>query len=153
MPFRFRAQAVLDYRHQQDEAAQRQLALAQAALQSAEQALGAANEALDAARNRAAAEESRGGEVERLTWYRNWMAGLRREIARRDAVRAERHRAWIGARDQANRARRDLRAIERYRDRMLKQWEEHERRQEQKALDLLGALQYAARMTAGGGRE
>ncbi len=153
MPFRFRAQVVLDFRHQQDEAAQRQLALAHAALRAAEQDLAEANFTLDTALNRAQAEESCAGEVERRTWYRNWIAGLRREIARRDATRAGRHRAWTAARDQANRARRDLRAIERYRNRVLKQWEQQERRQEQKALDLLGALQYAARMTAGGGRK
>ncbi len=153
MAFKFKAQAALDYRARQDEAAQRQLALANAALRTAEQAVAGAKNALLAALDRARGEQAHGGDVNRLTWYRNWIAGQRRNVAVSEATLAARQRAWRAAQDQANLARRDLRALERYRDRALKEWDRQERRREQKALDLLGALQYAARLTVPGGQQ
>lgn len=152
MAFKFRAQVALEFRARQDEAAQRQLALATAGVRLAEQALDRAKTALETALDRARREESEGGDVQRLMWYRNWITGQRCAVAAGEATLAARQRAWRVAQDQANRARRDLRALERYRDRVLKEWEREERRQEQKALDLLGALQYAARRTVPGGQ-
>ncbi len=152
MPFKFRAQVALDFRARQDEAAQRQLALASAAVRVAEQAYEHAKRALETALDRARHEETQEGDVQRLMWYRNWIVGQRGAVAACEATLAATQRAWRVAQDQANLARRDLRALERYRDRVLKEWERDERRREQKALDLLGALQYTARGTVPGGQ-
>ncbi len=152
-PFRFRAAIVLDLRQKQDETAQRHLLLAQADSQRAEAGLRAAEEALAAAMVRAAEAERDASAVTVLQWYRNWMAGRQREVAQareeRDASQAALERAAA----EADKARRQLRVRERYRDRVWQAWQHEAMREEQKALDLLGTLQHAARRPAPGGSE
>jgi flagellar export protein FliJ len=151
-PFRFRAAIVLDLRRKQDEAAQRRLALAKADLLVAERALAAADAALVAAQARAAEAEASAEEVTLLQWYRNWMTGRQDDVARARRRVDECRTAVAEAAGEAVRARRDLRVIERYRDRVWQAWQREALREEQKALDWLGTLQHAMRRTAPGGQ-
>jgi flagellar export protein FliJ len=151
-PFRFRAAIVLDLRQKQDEAAQRRLALARADFLGASRALEAAEAAHAAAQTRAAKAEASAEEITLLQWYRNWMAGRQDDVARARGRVDDCRTALAEAADEAVRARRDLRVIERYRDRVWQAWQREALREEQKALDWLGTLQHATRRTAPGGQ-
>ena len=80
-----------------------------------------------------------------LEWHRNWMVGLQRDLARARQVEEERRMDVQAATAAAMKARRAVRALERLKERA---WRAHDvlaRREDQKALDLLGGLRYAAR--------
>ncbi|MDE3155567.1 MAG: flagellar FliJ family protein [Acidobacteriota bacterium] len=149
-PFRFRAAVVLDLRQKQDEEAQRVLARAKAAVLTAQASLDGAEAALAAAMRRAAEAEASAEDVTLLQWYRNWMKGRQADV-RRCRERLEECRAVMRtAAEAALKARRDLRVIERYRERVWQAWQREALREEQKDLDLLGTLQHAARRLAPG---
>lgn len=152
-PFRFKAAIVLDLRQKQDEEAQRVLARAKADVLTAQAALDGARAALAAAMRRAAEAEALAEDVILLQWYRNWMAG-RQDDVKHCLGRLEENRAVMQAAAQAAlKARRELRVIERYKARVWQAWQRDALREEQKALDLLGTLQYAARRLAPGEQE
>jgi flagellar export protein FliJ len=146
-PFHFRAQPALDIRRTQDEAAQRALAIAQAALVRADQAVDAALAAVEAGCARGAEAMASARSIHELEWHRNWMAGLERDVARVRQQREERRVEVNAATIKAQEARKRLRALERLRDRAFKQYEAIARREEQKALDLLGSLQHAVKQS------
>ena len=150
-PFRFRAAIVLDLRQKQDEAAQRDLGRARADLAAAQAAADAAQAALAAAMARAAEAEAAAEGVTVLQWYRNWMAGRQHDVAQARQRVAGCREALERATAAAVKARRDLRVIERYRDRVWRAWQREAEREEQKALDWMGTLQHAARRAAPGG--
>jgi flagellar export protein FliJ len=137
--FKFRAAAALDLRQKREEAAQRAHAEACAALERAERALHDARTTLDEGLARGAAVQD---PAERL-WYRNWMTRQRLEIARRGAMVADRHAARDAALGKLHLAHRDVRVLERLRDRSKAAWALAERRSEQKELDWLGSIKYA----------
>jgi flagellar export protein FliJ len=144
-PFRFRAQPALDIRRSQDDAAQRALAVAQAALTRAEQDVDAALATVDAGHARGAASVAGARNAHELEWHCNWMIGLEREVARARQHREERRIDVKTATIKALDARRALRALERLRERALRDYGALARREEQKALDLLGSLQHAVK--------
>jgi flagellar export protein FliJ len=144
-PLLFRAQAALDIRRLQDEAAQRALALAQSELLRADHAVLHAAAQVDTAAAGAAAAFAQVRDAHQLVWHRNWMVGLEREVARARHRREERRVEVDAAAVRAQQARRAVRVLERLRERAFRAWERLARREEQKALDLLGSLQYAAR--------
>ena len=77
-------------------------------------------------------------------WYRNWITRQRHELRRRRAMVADRRDGrrcapWRGCR----RAHRDVRVLERLRDRLHSAWALAERRKEQKELDWLGSVRHA----------
>jgi flagellar biosynthesis chaperone FliJ len=137
--FVFRAAAALDLRRKREESAQRARLEAAAALQRAEAAADAARAALDEGLARGAAEQ----DPSRRLWYRTWMTRQHQEIARRRAMAADRRDALDAATAAWQRAHRDVRALERLRDRMQAAWATAVRRAEQKELDWLGCVQYA----------
>lgn len=144
-PFHFRAQPALDMRKTQDEAAQRALAIAQAALLRAEQAVDAALASVADACARGSETLAAARSAYELVWHRNWMAGLERDVARARQQREERRVDVKTATIKAQEARKRLRVLERLRERSLEQYETLVRREEQKALDLLGSLQHAVK--------
>ena len=152
-PFRFRAAIVLDLRQKTDQEAQRALALAKAAVLTAETALADAEAAWTEALRRAAEAQASAQDETVLLWYRNWMVGRQQDVAHCRAVLDERRAVLQAATRTAMEARRALRVIERYRDRVWRTYQREALRAEQKDLDLLGTLQHAARHLVPGGRE
>ncbi|HVB38502.1 MAG TPA: flagellar FliJ family protein [Vicinamibacterales bacterium] len=151
-PFRFRAAIVLELRQKQDEEAQRALGRAKAEVLTAQTALDGAAAALGAAMRRAAEAEASAEEVTLLQWYRNWMAGRQADVTHCREQLEARRAVMRTAAQAALKARRELRVIERYRERVWQAWQRDALREEQKELDLLGTMQYAARHLAPGGQ-
>src|SRR4029453_2319126 len=138
--FRFRAAAVLDLRLKTEERAKRTLGDAQAELARAERELGETRAALDATlADGASAVHDPGLSL----WYRNWITRQRQELTRRRAMVADRQAAVDAAMSRLQAARRDVRVLERLRDRLHSVWALAERRKEQKELDWLGSVRYA----------
>lgn len=144
-PFVFRATAALDLRRKQDDDAQRTLAGAQAATRIAERALETAVGALETALARAREAETTADATGILVWHRNWVKGQQRELTSRRAALVACEAEVQAAIARATAARRQLRALERLRERALKTYEREALRADQRALDLLGNIQYAAR--------
>jgi flagellar export protein FliJ len=143
--FIFRAQVALDLRRKQEDAARLMLAEAHARLHEAEQAMAGAERQLSEALTQARDTEAEASDPTLAIWYRNWIHRLRREVARRAQILDGRQADAKAAEAKALEARRAVRVIEKLRERA---WDAHttrERREEQKALDLLGVMQYAIR--------
>jgi flagellar export protein FliJ len=143
--FIFRAQVALDLRQKQEDAARLALAEAQARLHEAEQALARAEGQLADALNNARDVEAAASDPTLAIWYRNWIHRLRREVARCVQILDGRQADAKAAEAKAIEARRAVRVIEKLRERAWNAHTAHERREEQKALDLLGVMQYAIR--------
>jgi flagellar export protein FliJ len=143
--FIFRAQVALDLRKKQEDAARLALAEAQDRLNQAERALAGAQARLADALARAQDADAHAADPTLAIWYRNWIHRLRREVARCVQILDGRQADAKAAEQAALEARRAVRVIEKLRERA---WTEHvtrERREEQKALDLLGVMQHAIR--------
>jgi flagellar export protein FliJ len=139
-PFRFRAAAALDLRLTLEERAKRTLGDARAALERAECALSETRAALEATLAEGAAAVHDPG---LSLWYRNWIIRQRQELARRRAMVADRRAAADAAAARLQAAHRDVRVLERLRDRLQSEWALGERRKEQKELDWLGSVRHA----------
>lgn len=147
-PFRFRAQAALDIRRKQEEDARR-------ALHSAHAAERLAAETEDAARTALArADEAVRGSFRTITaaseliWQGNWMTGLQRDLGRARQTLAERRSDRQRAAENAQHARMQVLVLERLKERQLRAWQLEARRAEQKALDELAGLRFAAQQRA-----
>ena len=144
--FKFRAQIVVDLRTRRDEEAQRALQVADAAVERARQAVETARARLQDACTRPREN------VAQAEWYRNWMIGLRAAIARAEEAVAVRRRERDEALAQALRARRDLRVIQRLRERRLKAFNLDAGRREQRQIDELATRRHErASMDGSGG--
>jgi flagellar export protein FliJ len=144
--FKFRAEPALAIRRKRDDEAQRALGDARRLQEAAERALADALSAFTAAQVRAAGEERQAVNAHLLVWHRNWMAGHRRAIA---TCRKNLAGAIEGVRvaaDAAVAARRDLRALERLREKLFNRFQYAERRADQRQLDLHANLRFAARL-------
>lgn len=149
-PFKFRAEAALDVRRKFDEDAQRALALARAATHAAGGVLSCALERIDSASRESAAAWQTSGTVDRLIWQRNWMVGLERDVDRARQALTDRENEERRAAEIAQHARMQVRVLERLRERAWRAWQLEARRVEQKAIDELAGLRFAARQRAAG---
>jgi flagellar export protein FliJ len=143
--FIFRAQAALDLRRKHEDTARLLLAEAHDRLHRAERDLEGAQARLMDAVTRARQTEAEATDPTLAIWYRNWIHRQRREVARCVQILDGRQADAKAAEAKALEARRAVRVVEKLRERA---WETHtatERREEQKALDLLGVMQYAIR--------
>jgi len=140
--FRFRAQAALDLRRKQEDAAAAALADAEAAVQRvAEQRAAKSTERDRALANQHTAQRD-GTSGAALEWHWNWINGLGAAVERLgrdlDARRLEAgvaERAWREAR------RRRL-VIERMRDRLLRRHQAAEQQKDARAMDELARLRF-----------
>jgi flagellar export protein FliJ len=144
-PFSFRPQPALDLRRQQAEAARRALALAETELARADADLDGARARVTEATAAQHSAFAHGADGHLREWHRNWMVGLQRDVADAERRRDERRTDVHAAERRMHAARRALRALERLRERLLRAYQEQARREEQRDLDLLASLQYAAR--------
>jgi flagellar export protein FliJ len=136
--FVFRASAALNLRKQQEEQALRARGDARAAVERAERHLFQCEGSL-ASRLREAATVHDPAQRE---WYRNWIARQRQDIVRAKAMLADRQAALTAATTRVNMAHRDVRTLERLRDRLMASWLRETKRAEQKELDWLGTLRH-----------
>lgn len=144
-PFKFRAEAALDIRRKHDEAAQRALALARGARHAASDVLSCALERIESSSRDAAKTWQAAGTIDRLIWQRNWMVGLERDAGRARQALADRETEERRAAEIAQHARMQVRVLERLRERAWRAWQLESRRLEQKAIDELAGLRFAAR--------
>jgi flagellar export protein FliJ len=143
--FIFRAQVALDLRRKQEDVARLALAEAHSRLRDAERAHADAETRVAEALTSARDTEAEASDPTLAIWYRNWIHRLRREVARCVQILDGRQADAKAAEAKALEARRAVRVVEKLRERA---WDAHttrERREEQKALDLLGVMQYAIR--------
>ena len=148
--FTFRAQPALDLRITQDDLAQKAAADAETRRNQARDTRDAAALAIDVALQRANDDVGRTpGDATLRTWYRNWIASQRQELARRRARARGRDGELREARRAAIETRRKRRALERFRERRLHAHDHEERREDTRALDDLGTLRFAHRSRGG----
>ena len=150
-PFKFRAQAALDLRKRQDDEAQQNLADATRARllaeTSVEVASAAVDESMQDARN--ALQSVASGDLH--VWHRNWIVSRKQELAVRREALAKSRAAEQLARQRAQDARRVVRSLERWFERVWRRHEQAQQRVERRELDEMGALRYVARSRAQGG--
>ena len=147
-PFKFRADAALAIRRRVEDEAQRALNTAHAAERLAAETEDAALAALTRAD-----EAARGGfrdvtTASELIWQGYWMTGLERDLARARQTLAERRSDRQRAAENAQHARMQVLVLERLKERKMRAWQLEARRAEQKALDELAGLRFAARQRA-----
>src|SRR5687767_5693630 len=136
---RFRLQTVLDWRRDQDEAAQRALGVARQALHDAEMQLAAMHARLEDARVKTRVAEEGGCDSAARAWHWNWITGRQDDVRRAERGVEECRTAVTQASLAAQAARRGLRTLERLRDRALERHEYQQKRLDQQALDALAA--------------
>jgi flagellar export protein FliJ len=147
-PFKFRAEAALDLRRKYDEDARRALALARAATHTAGDVLSCALERIESSNRESAAAWQASGAIDRLIWQRNWMIALERDVDGARQALTDRESEERRAAEIAQHARMQVRVLERLRERALRAWQLEARRVEQKAIDELAGLRFAARQRA-----
>jgi flagellar protein FliJ len=148
-PFVFRAERALEWRRRQEEEAQRHLAEAERLAREAGRELGEARDALARTLREGADEEHRTGDLTRRLWYRNWIAGQRLLILRRERTLDERRQEVRLAAERALVAHRKRKALETFRTRALEAWTRAALREEQKGIDELATSRYARSRTGG----
>jgi len=149
-PFRFRAQPALDLRQRQDDEAQRAMGIASAATRQAAERVLAAHTALADAQRAGSQAFARVTDAQELIWQGNWIVGLERDVARARQALEERRIEERSAAEIAQHARMQVRVLERLKDRAFQAWQLESRRAEQKSLDELASLRFAARRLAAG---
>ena len=147
-PFTFRAEAALDLRRKYDVDAQRALALARSATRAAGDVLSCALERIESSNRESAAAWQAAGAIDRLIWQRNWMIALERDVDGARQALTDRENEERRAAEIAQHARMQVRVLERLRERALRAWQLEARRVEQKAIDELAGLRFAARQRA-----
>jgi flagellar export protein FliJ len=140
--FRFRAQAALDLRRKQEDAAAAALALAEAAFRQIAAQQAAAGAERQAALEGQLAQQRVGIEAGTLEWHWNWINGLAatserlgRELEVRRLAVGHAERAWRDARHRRL-------VIERMRDRLLRRHQDAQQRKDMKNVDELARLRF-----------
>lgn len=147
--FRFRGTAVLALRQRQDDEAQRALGAAVAARVAGEQVVERATVAVDEATLRARDAQQAAHLPSLSEWHRNWTLSCQHMRAAAEATLEARRQAERQVRARAHAARRALRALERWHDRAQQKHSHDTWCEEQRDLDELGAVRFAARRRAG----
>jgi flagellar export protein FliJ len=144
MAFKFRAQAALDLRTRELEAAQRDLARAEADRDLARQRVGEATRAVAAARVTAATAQQTATDCTALQWYRFWILRLDHERKALETTLTAREEAVRQATAACLRARQRRESLARFRDKAQLAYEAAEAAAERKLIDELATRRYAA---------
>ena len=144
MPFKFRAQAALDLRTRELEAAQRQLAIAEHDRDAAQQRVGEAADAVARARITAADAQRTATDCTALQWYQFWIVRLDHERKAHEATLVAREDAVRRAAAACMRARQKRESLARFRDKAQLGYEAAEAAAERKLIDELATRRYAA---------
>jgi flagellar export protein FliJ len=150
MTFRFRAAPLLALRQRQLEAAQAQLARANEEVAVANRLLEAAVRAVEDAVSAHREALTHGTDNATLQRHRNWIAQRYSLVDLRRRAQAECCGVAVIASNAVIAAHRQVRVLERLRERAKTRHEAIIRGRELKEIDLLATLQYARRMADGG---
>ncbi len=142
--FRFRLEAVLELRRKRETEAKRALAEAQGLTRVAGESVAAAEDALRESQARALDELSSEHATTSAVWHRNWMTRLRDDLEAAQERLRERQANEAKAAERARAARRDVRALERLRQRAWQEYIDGELRAQQHGLDEFATLRVAA---------
>lgn len=142
--FRFRAQAALDLRRREDEAATRVLAQAERHLLQAKAALAEADGRLADARRQPMAGPGGAGVLQDARWHRSWIVRLESEQRTSARQAGEREGVVAVALTARHRTHQRLKSLERFREKSLDRHKEVEEAAERKLLDALGTMRYTA---------
>jgi flagellar export protein FliJ len=142
--FKFRAQAALDLRRRDYERTQRQLAETQRDLQLAQSRQQQAAQAVVDASVKTAAAQAAAAPVHELEWYRFWIARLVHERAAHIALVKTREQRVAEAVAACQRAHQRCEALERFRDKARRAFDEVEAANERKLIDELATRRHAA---------
>jgi len=148
--FRFRAAPLLEWRQKADERARLLLSRAEAAARAEAARAAEADARLEGARSSYREALATTVDASDLDAHRHWIARHEREAERARQSSESARRALDEAAQAAALARRQLRVVERLRDRALRRHLDAERRLELKEIDHLATVQYARRITEGG---
>jgi flagellar biosynthesis chaperone FliJ len=143
-PFRFRAQAAIDLRQREYDAARRVLARTSLDLRAAEEVRTEADVRIIAAREQGAREMRGTIDTARWQWHQSWILRLEHERAVCAADVAARERDVARAAAAAQRARQRVEALERFRDKARRAWDHAVEAEEQKQIDVLATLRHVA---------
>jgi flagellar export protein FliJ len=149
-PFKFRAQAALELRQREYDAARRALARVEADLRAARGLLVERQQALDDGRTQCANAQSTGVAQAQLQWYRFWIVRLEQERAAQALVVSARERDVATATAACQHARQRLESLERFKEKAAAAWQRVVLAQEQKDLDELATLRFVAQQRAAG---
>lgn len=144
-PFRFRMQAVLDLRRREHDQSQRMLARAESNQRLAEHHLAEAIAAIDRAQDDGAHALARPQANLPFDWYRYWIVGLGQQRDRCAQAVADRQRECDQARVEWWKTKRRVESMERLRDIQETRWLGALAAEEQKQMDALATMRFAAR--------
>jgi hypothetical protein len=143
--FRFSAEAALQYRRRQHDAALARQAAAERALIDAERAVSHAGETVRGADARLADATRESLAAARLLWHLAWRARCVGEREQLDAQRRQRSLELEQARQVVNESRRRVRSLERFRENALLGWTQLVQLEDRKTMDALAASQFVRR--------
>ena len=143
-PFRFRAQAAIDLRRREYDAARRVLARALLDLRAAEEVRTEADARIIAAREQGTREMRGTIDTARWQWHQSWILRLEHERAVCAADVAARENDVARASLAAQKARQRVEALERFRDKARRAWDHAVTAEEQKQIDVLATLRHVA---------
>jgi flagellar export protein FliJ len=146
--FKFRAQAALELRQREYDAARRVLARVEADLRAARQVLVEREQALDDGRTQCANAQSTGVAQAQQQWYRFWIVRLEQERAAQVLVVTARERERVTAAGACQHARQRLESLERFKEKASAAWQRAALAEEQKDLDSLATLRFVAQQRA-----
>src|SRR5262245_24160570 len=148
--FRFRGARILEWRRVQADAARQEFLRAAASVRGAEQQLAAAEAERDRAGRDLVAAMASPIDVGTVTRYRVWIERQRGHV---DACRTRLDQRRSDANEKSGvltRAMRDVKVMERLRERAWRRYQDLERQEEMKTIDQLATAQFARRQAAEG---
>lgn len=140
--FRFRAQAALDLRRRQFDAARRELAMAEQVRDSVRTRVERAEAAVVAARAAGSARAHQAGTITDWHWYRFWILRLEHERAAEGAVLAAKESLVEASRLACVRAKQRCESLERFRARARQSFDAAEAAAERKLVDELATRRF-----------
>jgi len=152
-PFRFRAQAALDLRWRAEDDARRALAAAEEQSRQADQRVNDATEAACIARETLSNAQRAGVAGWQIGWHQSWITRQRLEVDARSRDAAASAAAVDRSITSVQAAHQQRRTLERLRDRMARRHRVETARHEQKNLDQLAGLRFAAQALDQGGQQ
>lgn len=141
--FTFRAQAALDVRQRELDTRLRGLATAEWDLRAARQVYDEAAHTLTEAHQRAGVTLASAG-IEQYIWHRVWMDRVERAKAAHAVVVAQRQEDVARAAAECQKAKQRVDAMAKLKDKARAAWEHAARLREQRELDALATMRFAA---------